>query len=128
LGQPFGRVILVVVRSTPEYMLAYLLLQCLGPSMLPAILALALHNAGIIGYLLGRQADELAYRADAPRGVDLYAYETVPRLYGQFLAYLLYRWELIIARAPSSASWGSRRSASTSMQPSPSSGSTSPWS
>jgi phosphonate transport system permease protein len=77
-------------------MLAYLLLQCLGPSMLPAILALALHNAGIIGYLLGRQADELAYRPDAPRGVDLYAYETVPRLYGQFLAYLLYRWELII--------------------------------
>ena len=95
-GQLFGRVILVVVRSTPEYMLAYLLLQCLGPSMLPAILALALHNAGIIGYLLGRQADELAYRPDAPRGVDLYAYETVPRLYGQFLAYLLYRWELII--------------------------------
>ena len=96
IGQPLGRILLVVVRSTPEYMLAYLLLQFLGPSMLPAILALALHNAGIIGYLLGRQADELVYRADAPRGIDLYAYETVPRLYGQFLAYLLYRWELII--------------------------------
>lgn len=96
IGQPAGRVLLVVVRSTPEYMLAYVLLQVLGPSMLPAILALSIHNAGIIGFLLGRHADGLPYRLDAPSGLNLYAYETVPRLYGQFLAYLLYRWELIL--------------------------------
>ena len=89
IGQPFGRVLLVVVRSTPEYMLAYVLLQLLGPSMLPAILALTIHNAGIVGYLMGRHADDLPYRADAPTGLNLYGYETVPRLYGQFLAYLL---------------------------------------
>ncbi|MGU3663046.1 PhnE/PtxC family ABC transporter permease [Methylobacterium sp. A49B] len=96
IGQPLGRILLVVVRSTPEYMLAYVLLQLLGPSMLPAILALTIHNAGIVGYLMGRHADGLAYRADAPTGLNLYSYETVPRLYGQFLAYLLYRWELIL--------------------------------
>ena len=96
LGQVLGRVWLVVVRSTPEYMLAYVLLQLLGPSMLPAIIALSLHNAGIVGYLMGRHADMIEYRPDAPRGLDLYAYETVPRLYGQFLAYLLYRWEIIL--------------------------------
>ncbi len=64
--------------------------------MLPAILALAIHNAGIVGYLMGRHADGLSYRPDAPRGLNLYAYETVPRLYGQFLAFLLYRWEIIL--------------------------------
>ncbi|MFC6791661.1 PhnE/PtxC family ABC transporter permease [Methylobacterium komagatae] len=96
VGRPFGRVLLVVVRSTPEYMLAYLCLQMLGPSMLPAIIALSLHNAGIIGYLMGRHADAIPYRPDAPRGLNLYAYETLPRLYGQFLAFLLYRWELIL--------------------------------
>src|SRR5262249_21810258 len=59
IGKPLGRVILVVVRSTPEYMLAYVLLQLLGPSMLPAIIALALHNGAIVGYLMGRHADGL---------------------------------------------------------------------
>lgn len=96
LGQPLGRASLVVVRSTPEYMLAYVLLQLLGPSMLPAIIALTVHNAGIVGYLMGRQADALEYRPDAPLGLNLYAYETVPRLYGQFMAYMLYRWEIIV--------------------------------
>ena len=97
LGQPLGRVILVVVRSTPEYMLAYVLLQMLGPSMLPAILALTIHNAGIIGYLMGRHADALDYRPDAPTGRSTSTpTRPLPRLYGQFLAYLLYRWEIIL--------------------------------
>ena len=96
LGQPLGRIALVVVRSTPEYMLVYVLLQLMGPSMLPAIIALSLHNGAIVGYLMGRHADVLDYRPDAPRGVNLYCYETVPRLYGQFLAYALYRWEIIL--------------------------------
>lgn len=96
IGQPAGRVLLVVVRSTPEYMLAYVLLQLLGPSMLPAIIALAVHNGAIVGYLMGRHADALDYRADAPKGINLYAYDTTPRLFGQFLAYNLYRWEIIV--------------------------------
>ena len=96
VGHYLGRAMLVVVRSTPEYMLAYLLLQLMGPSMLPAIIALSLHNGAIVGYLLGRQADQLALRVDAPKGVNLYFYQTTPTLYGQFLAYMLYRWELIL--------------------------------
>jgi phosphonate transport system permease protein len=96
IGKPLGRIALVVVRSTPEYMVVYVLLILLGPSMLPAIIALSLHNGAIVGYLLGRHADAFGYRPDAPKGMNLYFYETVPRLYGQFLAYILYRWEIIL--------------------------------
>jgi len=56
----------------------------------------AAHNGAIVGYLMGRHADALDYRADAPKGLNLYAYNTTPRLFGQFLAYNLYRWESIV--------------------------------
>ncbi|SES72911.1 PhnE/PtxC family ABC transporter permease [Paracoccus homiensis] len=95
-GAALGHLLLVVLRSFPEYMLAYLFLQILGPSMLPAVLALALHNGAIIGHLLGRQAGGLTLRPDAPRGLTLWGWEIVPRLFGQFVALCLYRWEIII--------------------------------
>lgn len=97
-GSLFGHIGLVVGRSTPEYMLAYILLQIFGPSMLPAVLALGLHNGAIIAHLLGRQSEGLyaALRPDAPRGLNLYAWEMVPRLYGSFLALCFYRWEIIM--------------------------------
>jgi phosphonate transport system permease protein len=91
-----GHVVLVVMRSTPEYLLAFILLQLWGPSMLPAVVALALHNGGIIGHLVGRRSNELQLRRDAPRGFDRYAYEVAPRVYGPFLALLFYRWEIIM--------------------------------
>ena len=64
--------------------------------MLPGIVALAIHNGAVIGHLIGRYTDRLALRPDAPRGLDLYAYEVVPRIYSQFLAFLFYRWEVIM--------------------------------
>ena len=91
-----GHVLLVIARSTPEYILAYILLQLWGPSMLPAVVALSLHNGGIIGHLIGRQSSGLQLRPDASRGVTRYGYELVPRLYPSFLAFLFYRWEIIM--------------------------------
>ncbi|WP_210210888.1 PhnE/PtxC family ABC transporter permease [Xanthobacter tagetidis] len=98
IGARAGHVVLVVLRSTPEYMLAYLALQVLGPSMLPAVIALGLHNGAIIAHLLGREGERLSQtlRPDAPRGLDLYGYELVPRLFGPFLAYACYRWEIVM--------------------------------
>lgn len=98
VGSSLGHALLVILRSTPEYMLVFVGVQALGPSMLPAILALGLHNGAIIAHLLGRQASQLVpnLRVDRPRGINLYAYELVPRLSGQFFAYLLYRGEIIL--------------------------------
>jgi len=95
-GRSIGHVLLVVIRSTPEYILAYILLQMWGPSMLPAIVALAMHNGAIIGHLIGRYSTEVQLRIDAINGVNRYFYELLPRLYGQFLAFLFYRWEIIL--------------------------------
>jgi phosphonate transport system permease protein len=64
--------------------------------MLPAIIALSLHNGAIIGHLLGRYSNEIDLRQDHPKGINLYGYDIVPKLYGQFLAFLFYRWEVIM--------------------------------
>ncbi|WP_043529751.1 PhnE/PtxC family ABC transporter permease [Litchfieldella xinjiangensis] len=91
-----GHIVLVVMRSTPELLLAFILLQLWGPSMLPAVAALALHNGGIIAHLVGQRSNQITLRQDAPRGIDRYAYEVAPRVYGPFLALLFYRWEIIM--------------------------------
>jgi len=96
LTGPIGHTVLVVLRSTPEYLLAFILLQLWGPSMLPAVIALAVHNSGIIGHLIGRRTNEITLRPDAPRGIERYGYELTPRIYGPFLAFLFYRWEIIM--------------------------------
>jgi phosphonate transport system permease protein len=96
VGRTVGHLFLVVARSTPEFILVYIFLQLWGPSMLPAIVALALHNGAIIGHLLGRYSDEIRLRPDSSSGLNRYAFEIVPRMYGQFLAFLFYRWEIIM--------------------------------
>ncbi len=95
---PFiGHIFLVILRSTPEYILAYIFLQLFGPSMLPAALALMLHNGAIISFLIGTQTNEMVLRQDSTkRSVELYFYEVLPRIYSQFLAFLFYRWEIIM--------------------------------
>ncbi|WP_426415286.1 PhnE/PtxC family ABC transporter permease [Aestuariirhabdus sp. LZHN29] len=94
-GRLVGHLFLVVMRSTPEYILAFILLMLWGPSMLPAVLALAMHNGAIIAHLIGRYSDALPVRLDGITGINRYAYQVVPAIYNQFLAFLFYRWEII---------------------------------
>lgn len=96
LGAGLGHGVLLVLRSLPEYLLAYIFVLLWGPSMLPAIVALMLHNAAIIAFLMARASDQLTLRADAPRGVMRYGWEILPRLFAPYQAYLFYRWEIIL--------------------------------
>ena len=92
----FGDGILLVLRSLPEFLLNFVFLIVLGPSMLPAILAMTLHNGAIIGHLLGKHSDEVAPAVLESGPLSRFAYHYVPTLYQRFLAYCFYRWEIII--------------------------------
>jgi phosphonate transport system permease protein len=91
-----GHGLLVLLRSLPEFLLAFVFVLLLGPSMLPGILALALHTGAIVAHLSGRFTDSLTLRSDASHGLNRYAFEVLPRVYPNFLAFLLYRWEIIM--------------------------------
>ena len=65
--------------------------------MLPALVAILLHNGAILSYLGAGSANGMRLRLDAPRrALDRYAWEVLPRVYGQFLAFLFYRWEVMM--------------------------------
>lgn len=96
VGRFFSHIFLVVLRSTPEYILAFLFLSIFGASMLPAVLALMLHNGAIIAFIIGKQSNEIEYVLDKSTHLNLYAYEVLPKLYSSFLAFLFYRWEVIM--------------------------------
>ena len=92
-----GKFFSIFFRTVPEYVLAYVLILPLGPSLLPAIITIALHNGAILMHLVAANADRVKLNIDsAKRKADLYLFEVLPRVYGQFLAFLFYRWEIIM--------------------------------
>lgn len=95
----------VLARATPEYVLAFLLLALFGANAWPAILALALHNAGILGRLGAEAVEDLERRPlraltqlGAGRAALLVA-GVLPLVFGRFLLYLLYRFETCLREA-----------------------------
>ncbi|CAM3529018.1 ABC transporter permease [Shewanella violacea] len=87
---------LLVLRSVPEYIFAFVFMMLLGPSMLPAMLALALHNGALIAYLTVRQSDTLEVSADYNARLDGYCYEVLPQIYPNLMGLVFYRFEVIL--------------------------------
>jgi len=100
------RLAMILLRSIPEYVLAFLLLSVLGPETAwPAVLALALHNAGILGRLGAETIENLepgplrSLRAiGAPRRAILMA-GVFPLALGRYLLYFFYRFETCVREA-----------------------------
>lgn len=95
-GRALSHLALVMVRTTPEFLLAFIFLIVLGPSMLPGILALALHTGVIVAYLTGRFSESIRPNRGYSQALTRYGYEILPRVYPNFLAFLLYRFEIIM--------------------------------
>ncbi|MCG9731864.1 ABC transporter permease [Shewanella sp. Isolate13] len=91
-----NRLLLLILRSVPEYIFAFVFMLLLGPSMLPAILALAIHNGALIAYLTVRHADKVGVSAHFNHRVDGYGYEVLPAIYPNMMALLFYRFEVIL--------------------------------
>ena len=100
IGRHSGHLFLVSLRSLPELLLAFLGLIILGPSLIPGILALGIHNGAIIAHLTGEYSNELKVRIDVQSHSvsrsNRYFYEVLPRVYNQFLVFSLYRGEIIL--------------------------------
>jgi phosphonate transport system permease protein len=90
------KLLLLILRSIPEYIFAFIFMMLLGPSMLPAMLALALHNGALIAFLTLRQSDTISPSTDFNGRIDGYCYDILPRIYPNLMGLLFYRFEVIL--------------------------------
>jgi len=101
----FVRAFNVVLRAVPEYIWAFLLLAVLGRSAWPAVLALAIHNAGIVARLgadvtenLGPRPGQALRQLGASRSQTALAF-LFPQAFGRFLLFWFYRYETCVREA-----------------------------
>lgn len=89
--------VVLVLRTTPEYITAYLAILLWGPSMLPGIVALVLHNAAVVTLLTMKSVEQLQLPTRTSKGkINRYFFYILPQVYGAFLGNLFYRWEVMV--------------------------------
>lgn len=99
------RSVLILLRSIPEYVLAFLFLAILGPTAWPVVLALAVHNAGIMGKLIAEvienldQAPLAAWRGQGAGRRQILLFAVLPLTLPRFLLFFFYRWETCVREA-----------------------------
>ncbi len=101
-----ARALAILLRAVPEFILAFLLLAVLGPrNAWPAILALAMHNCGILARLGSEVVENLEpapLRAMAAVGAprrSLVVFGVLPLALGRNLLYFFYRFETCVREA-----------------------------
>ncbi len=100
-----SRLVLIFLRAIPEYIWAFLLLTLLGVGAWPAVMALAIHNAGILGKLYGEVAENMdpsaprALRALGASRLQIAWAAIFPHNLGRYLLYFFYRWETCVREA-----------------------------
>jgi phosphonate transport system permease protein len=94
-----SRLALNLLRSIPELVWAALTVLAVGLGPFAGTLALALHTAGVLGRLFAEaleNAPRTPARALTEGGTPAalgFLYGTLPCVWPQFVAYILYRWE-----------------------------------
>jgi phosphonate transport system permease protein len=96
------RFLLLFARAVPEPIWALIFLFVLFPGILPGVIALGIHNFGVLGRLMAEVIENLDQRplhslkALGASPNQIFIYGVLPLTLPRFLAYILYRWEVCI--------------------------------
>jgi phosphonate transport system permease protein len=98
----FMRVFLSFIRSIPEIVIGLVLLTSLGLGPFPAVLAIVIHNVGVLGKLISElieAADQGPHEAMKAVGAeksiaDIFA--IIPQIWPNVLSHYFYRFEVAI--------------------------------
>ena len=99
------RLLLIFLRAIPEYVWAFLFISLLGPSAWPLVLALALHNCGIIGKLSAEVIEDLPEEPQTSLSsigasrLQIMLAAVLPVVLPRCLLFFFYRWETCVREA-----------------------------
>lgn len=99
------RALLIFLRAVPEFVWAFLLVSVIGPNVWAAVLALALHNTGILAKLNAEVAENLepetlaGLRALGASRRQIALVGIAPAVAPRFLLFFFYRWETCLREA-----------------------------
>lgn len=99
------RLFLMLVRSIPEMILAFIAVAIFGFGPWSAIIALGLHNAGVLGRLTSELIDNAdqdaskGLRMMGGRRLGIYSFGIFPEILNRFLVFFFYRWETCVREA-----------------------------
>lgn len=96
------RFLYLITRAVPELVWAMILVFFLTPGIVPGVVALAIHNFGVLGKLTAELIENMdqrpirSLRINGAGPIQVIFYGVLPNIIPQFLTYMLYRWEVII--------------------------------
>jgi phosphonate transport system permease protein len=97
--------VLNLLRSVPELVWAVLMVLAAGLGPFAGVLALALHTSGVFGRLFAETLEnasrepEEALVQSGSGAMPAFFYGSLPLVQPQWVAYILYRWEMNIRMA-----------------------------
>ncbi|MBD2839281.1 phosphonate ABC transporter, permease protein PhnE [Pseudomonas sp. JM0905a] len=98
-AQGGARLVLNALRAVPELVWAALMVLAAGLGPNAGTLALAMHTAGVLGRLFAEALENTpaepaeAIRLNGGGRITAFCYGTLPAVWPQLVAYMLYRWE-----------------------------------
>ncbi|GKQ43216.1 phosphonate ABC transporter, permease protein PhnE [Companilactobacillus sp. RD055328] len=100
-----GKVILTIIRTFPEIVLAIMFIKAVGPGAFAGVLALSIHSIGMLGKLFSEALEnadfgpsEAITSAGGNHGQVLF-FATLPTVLPEFLSLTLYRFEIAVRSA-----------------------------
>lgn len=100
-----GKVLLNMIRTFPELVLALVFIKALGPGPFAGVLAVGFHSIGMIGKLYAERIETVdraaleALSASGASPIEVFRYGVVPEVLPDFLSFALYRFDLNVRAA-----------------------------
>ncbi|TNJ65028.1 phosphonate ABC transporter, permease protein PhnE [Paenibacillus hemerocallicola] len=100
-----GKIVLSVIRTVPEVIMAIIFIKAVGPGAYAGVLALGVHSVGMLGKLYAEAIENMdmgpieALTACGANRWQTLAFAIIPQVLPDFMSYALYRFEINVRSA-----------------------------